>query len=433
MTAQHQAVTEAEHQRPVASASPFLNVGFCCRVLAGAIGVLLAAAGGLYWMLKSERAEVRRLMESSRWPQARAKLSRLLWWSPNDPHLRLTMAEAFARDDSQSAVKNASAAVEFLSGIPDRATEGPEARIREARLRFLFLRQPIQAERLVRRVLVLNQDSVDAYALLWRIFDMTGRADDAEPLFRKVYEVGPVNARVNALGDWFFSQNSPDRITAGLDDRMGFRSSPQEPARKVELNRLVAFRTEESDQPVVHAAVARWFQREGDPEQALRVLDEGLSAQSALENAFYVATRVFVLLELGQLDQAAESFSRWPEPHDGYQYRKAEGLLQEELYRNYGAAAEAYAKAIAIWPGPADWKLQFRRAGCLGLTGDKPGADALRQRALSVQELFKPQAQRRLSEALLNPHLTSNIDTIVEFYQTLQREEEAQFWRTLRR
>lgn len=404
------------------------------RLVAGVLGAIVLVIGIWNVTLGTNRSEARRLMDRGRWSAAREKLSRLLWWSPRDSQLRLMLAEAFARDDSQPAERNAQSAAEILSAIPDQASEAVEARIREARLRFLLLRQPMYAERLLRRALALDANSSDAHSLLWQIMDMTGRADNTESIFRKLYEIGPVSIRIDCLRNWFVNQNEPEQITAELDDLMGFRNSPKESRRLVELSRLVAFRGQESDQPVIHAAVARWFQREGDPEQAMRVLGEGLATPGAEQEPFFVATRVMALLEDGQLDQAEELFARWPEPRDGYEYRKAEGLLREELHRDYRAAAIAYDKAISIWPGTTDWKLRFRRAGCLGLIGEKEAADAVRHQALAVQNLFRPENQRRLRQALLTPRQASSVELITEYYRTLEREDEIRFWQeTLRR
>lgn len=393
-------------------------------VIVGAVIV-----GGAFWQWRRERVAARALINRGQWAPARAKLERLLRLQPEDHELHLMLAEAFARDDSGPAVKQALEAVHHLSRIPDDAPQGVDARIREARLTLLVLHRPMQAQSLLKRALDVKPSAIEAHTLLWTILSLTGREDLAEPVFLRLYELGPARSRMEYLVSWYFSQIDPGRMTAGLDEHMGFRRSDDETARRIELNRLLTFRQEEPDQPVLHAAVARWFQDEGDIEQALHVLEQGLQIATAADDAFFVATMVSVLIEIGRLEEADEMFARWPAPCDGHDYWKSAGLLQAEWHRDYRAAADAYAKAIAAWPGPTDWKCQFRQAGCLALAGDEPQAAQARRRAGRVQDLFKPETQQRLRSALETPDDPIHLKTIVEFYKALGRDAEVRFWR----
>ncbi len=401
----------------------------CRRACLGAFVLLAIAVVGSGWWLRTARNDATKLLVRSHWSAARAQLDWLLWLQPNDPQLRLMMAEAIARDDSLLAKSDTVRATEYLGGISDHAAEAVEARIREARLRFLLLHQPVAGERLLQRALKLNPDSIEAHSLLWPILDMTGRRDLVEPIFRRLRELRTSDAQVEILRDWFFSQIDPARFTTGLDERMGFRTSIDEPFRRSELKRLVAFRQQEPNEPTGHAALAQWFQQDGDIEQARRIVEEGRTISNTLNDSFFVSVLVSVLIESGELDQADRMFSVWPKPCDGHGYWNAAGQLQENLHRNYGAAAEMYSKAIAIWPGPADWKCQFRYAACLALNNEKENAEAIRTHAQDVQDLFKPDWQKRIHEAIVAPHQPQNLETILTFYRILGRDDEVKYWK----
>lgn len=399
------------------------------RVTIGVAFFLVAAIGAAAWWDSSERIAAKNCLDRKRWKDARAKLSRLLWLHPRDAALRLMLAEAFARDDSLPARNTAERAVAILKEIPDGVGESAEARVREARLRFLLLRQPIQAERLLQRALAADPRSVDAHSLHWRILDMTGRGDLCEPTFRQLYELGPAARRIDYLRDWFLSQNDPAHITASLDEMLGFRDSPNESTRRLELKRLAAFRQAELNEPLLHAAIGKWFLEEGDLEQAQEVMDAARSIPSAMNEPVFVFVLASIAIESGRLEQAAAVFDQWPEPREGFAYWKTAGLLQENLHRNYVAASAAYVKAIENWPGHADWRCQFRHASCLALSGQKELAETVRRHAMEVQQLFRPEHRKRLHQALMAPNEPPNRDVILEFYQTLRRPDEVEYWR----
>lgn len=359
---------------------------------------------------------------------ARRRLEWLLWLQPNDPQLKLMMAEAIARDDSLASATHTVRAADYLNGIPDSVPEAVEARIREARLRFLLLRQPCAAERLLRRAIAINSDAADAYSLLWLILAMTGRAETVEPVFQKLWNSAADHNSKELLRDWFISQCDPMRFTAGLDERMGFRAPTDASHRRSELLRLLEFRRQEPTEPVVHAAVAQWFQQDGDLEQAHKLLTESRSISGALTDRFYLSVSIRVLVEVGELSEAVQQFDHWPEPRDGHEFFYCQGLLQEVSEQKFESAADSYAKAISIWPGHANWKCHFRRAACLALINDHETADAVRKQANQVQALFKPDWQERMRKAILAPQEPHNLDTIRQFYRLLNRGGEVQQW-----
>lgn len=399
------------------------------RLVAAAVLAGAALAGGVRWQWGRERSSARSLMQRGQYAQARSKLVRLLWLRPDDFELHLLMAEACARDDSGAVQSQALQAVAHLQQIPDSAPQGHDARIREARLTLLVLHRPLAAQSLLNRALAINPQSTEAHALHWTLLSLTGREDLARPVFLRLYELGPDRARINYLVNWYFSQIDLPRFTAGLDESMGFRQSPDETARRAELNRLLAYRQAEPEQPVVHAALARWFQEESDPEQAWHVLDEGQQAADALSDPFFVSMMVSVLIELGRLELADELFSRWPGPRDDFAYWKAAGLLDAELRRDYAAASAAFARALELWPGPSEWRIRFRLASCLALSGNEPQAAAVRQRATAIQELFNPDHQQLLRDALESPGDSEHLRSIVDFYQALDCQLEVRLWK----
>ncbi|MSR56991.1 MAG: tetratricopeptide repeat protein [Planctomycetaceae bacterium] len=398
------------------------------RALVAAV-LCAVIVGGAFWLCRRERVAAKRLLDRGNWVQARTKLRRLLWLQPADSELRLMMAEAFARDDSHSAENQALEAVEHLRCIPDNAPQGLHARIREARLTLLVLHRPMAAQALLNRALAVDPNAAQAHTLLWTILSLTGREDLAQPVFQRLYELGPASSRREYLTAWFYSQMDLGQITAGLDEQMGFRRFADENARRVELNRLLAYRHAEPDEPVVHAAVARWFLDEGDPEQALHVLEQGLQIAAAPDDAYFVAALVAVLIELGRLEQADELFARWPEPHEGHYYWNSAGLLQAELHWDNRAAAKAYDQALAAWPGQIDWKCQFRKANCLALAGDEQHAAEARRRSHAIRDQFKPDVLLRLRRALEDPDDPENLKSIVDFYAAFGCDTEVRYWK----
>lgn len=390
------------------------------------VGLLIATVA---FVLRFQQTTARDLLDRKRWSEARKTLGWLLKIRPGNSTLRLMMAESYAKDDSGSAEGNASAAIEHMRQIPDQAPEGPDARMYEARLTFLVLRRPYEAERLVRHALKLTPSSADARLLLWTILGMTGREELAEPVFRELYDLGPAAARLGYLRNWYFSQIDPLRMTASLDERMGFRESETESTRRVELKRLLAIRALEPEEPSAHAAVARWFQAEGDPEQALLVLEQGDRLPTARDDSFFVATFIDVLIEAGQFERAAELLKLWQEPHPRHAYLRLQGILREDLDRDYRAAADAYSQAETLWPGPTDWKCRFRFANCLTLIGESARAEEVRHRAEQVRDLFSPRSQDQLRKALEGPDRRENLERILDFYRILGREDEVSFWR----
>jgi tetratricopeptide (TPR) repeat protein len=370
------------------------------------------------------------LLAGGSYGRARARLNRYLWLHPRDPHAHLLMAEALIRDDSLPADHSVGAAIGHLQCIPDESSQGAEARIREARLEFLIRKRPVRAERLLRRAIEQEPGSFEAHAMLWKVFDLTGRADLTEPIFWRCYELAPAHKRGALLRDWYLSQFAPGSASEPLDRRMGFVGPGEEWSRFVELRRLIEFRNTEPAAPQAHAAIAQWFLlRQNDAEQAIEAFRAATAAELPFGEPLYVARLTEACLHLGWHEHAAESFAQWSAPRDGYYYWKTRGMVDEEVHHDFPSAVEAYGRAILVWPGECDWSTRFRLANCLMRLGKETQAAEVRARALTLQPLMEPSLHQHLREVLTEFDRAGSLEDLARFYENLGRLGEADCWR----
>jgi tetratricopeptide (TPR) repeat protein len=361
------------------------------------------------------------------WRQARQRLGWYLWLHPNDGQALLQMAEAFARDDALPADEAASQAIECLARIPDASPQAAEARLREAGLCFLVLQKPGRAEQLARQAIELG-GGLPAWRLLWTILNATGRSDDTEEVFWRVYELCPDDERPLALREWYLSQFFPLTASALLDRQMGILAPQETPTRTSESRRYLRFREREPEAIVNHVAVAQWCQEERDPEFAIRLLDAVASELPAAKNdSSFLSVTIATQLDLGQFEDAAVSFRQWPESDRGHAYWKWRAIIMDDVLHQHDEAIEAYGWACELWPGPADWRLHHRRAGCLSRAGRSEAA-AASERVEHVKSLMTPETHERLRAALGSLGDPDPLSAVVEFYRQLGRDREAACW-----
>jgi tetratricopeptide (TPR) repeat protein len=147
---------------------------------------------------------------------------------------------------------------------------------------------------------------------------------------------------------------------------MGILAPNEGATRTTESRRYLRFREREPEAAVSHVAVAQWFQEERDPEFAARLLDAAAKEfPSAKSDPFFLSVSIATHLDLGQFDAAQASFRRWPENDRGHAYWKWRAIILDDALGQYEEALAAYDQALALWPGPADWRLRHRQAGCL--------------------------------------------------------------------
>ena len=447
--------------------------------------VFMLTIGGIALVAHRGLQNGRELLAFELWPQARQRFNEYLWLHPRDDEARFLLAESYAKDDSLSARDAALAAIEQLAQISDHQPRAAEARLRQGQLEFLILQRPIQAERSVRQAIALGADELAAQQMLWTIYNATGRGELAEEIFWRLYELSSESERPERLRDWYLSLFFPAAANAALDRQMGVLGPNEEPTRTSESRRYLRFRESEPEALVNHAALARWCQLEGDLEFAARLLDSATQAAhvstdqvptpapvanqkaavpvvpqklaekeaSTTEQAesaaggshvvkvdesirgsrdpFYLSTAIGVRLDLGQFEQAEELFRQWPDEDRGHFYHRCRALILDEVKREHEQALAAYEEALSRWPGPADWRLQFRKAGCLTRLRRTEEANRVRDQAQQVQALMGPEAHEQFWQALHQLPTPSSLQPLVTFYQTLGRTREVAAWQQI--
>jgi len=385
---------------------------------------------GGYELVQRQRG-LAKAIEFSRfelWDKARTELGKYLQLHPGDTQARFMMAELWINDDELLSNESLPRALSHLQRIPDSSTLGAKARTYEAKLLFLVSHQPVAAERLLRKAIQLEENRLEAHLLLCKVMEMTGRHDYCEPIFWKIYELSDPADRAVRLRDWYMSQFFPLTANDYLDRQMGFTDATTGPL-PTEVIRYVRFRETEPDAPLGRAALARWTRRSGKPAEALSLLDvDKASPDNELRDAFYVATWMDCLMDLGEYAAAAERLQKWPGAREGFDYWRLKAMILDEVDEDYEAALEAYDLALATWPGPTDWRLMHRRIGCLVRSGKQDAAAQSRAEAEEVTGLMKDEVHNRLRYVLGfldNPEFLREVG---DFYRKLGRSREAEAW-----
>jgi len=361
---------------------------------------------------------------------AREHVARFLTLNPSDAKARLLLAEAFLKDEANlSRQAAADAALSQLDRIPDASPMGSRARIQEARLQLFVMHQPRAAEDRLRAARALDPRSGEAAYLLWKLYDLTGRSDWSDDMFWNSFDATPQSQRAERLREWYMSQFFPAYANPELDRLMGFLGEQELPSVRSEFKRLQYFRDVDPQSAVALAALAKWFHIEGDPRFALQLLSEGEpKLDRPYTEPFFVATFVAILIELGEHERAEAAFERWPEPRAGYEFKKWQAIILDEVWQDFALALESYAEAIARWPGTADWRLQFRMAQCLARIGRSQEAETLRTSARLIERLMERTTQGEIRQALGDLTNATRLQKVREFYRQLSCELEVNAW-----
>ena len=391
------------------------------------LAVLLVAAG--LWCQRG-LGDARRLAKHGLWTEARGAAERYLLLHPREAGANLLFAEALAKDESVPLPQRIGGAVSRLRGVPDTAPEAGAARKAEARVLLFLDRDAFGAERALAAALALDPDDVEAHTLAWKILDLTRRNEDAEPHFQRVLAGTPPSERGAVLRDWYLSQFYPVTSTMDLDGLMGFRLTPADEATAVESNRLLGFRGADPDASAANAAMARWFQSKGDLRFALELLDGALAArpEEAASDPFFLGTLVDVLIDLGEMDRAGEVFAGWPEGDRSRSYWLATGRVEQEVRDQPAEGAAAYEEALSSWPGPIDWRTMHRAATCHARAGNGERAAELRSRAGALEGMMDEKVHAGLRKALVRLDNRDLLRELVDFYDKIERPEEAEAW-----
>ena len=396
---------------------------------------LIAGVPGVAALIRAQSGldAARDLLAHQLWPQARQRLAGYLWLHPHDAQARLLMAEALAKDDALAADFAATEAIACLAQISDDSPLAAEAKTQQGRLYFLVLQKPGRAEELLREAIERGA-GLPADRLLWTVLCFTGKSEWSDEVFWRIYEQSSEDERPLRLREWYMNQFFPISAHESLDRMLGVLAPQETPTRMSESQRYLRFRDREPEAPLTHAAVAQWCQQEGDPQFALRVLE---AARKELPEAnadpFFLSVSIATDLDLGYFDEAQANLERWPQRDRGHSYWKWRGTILDGLLQ-HEAALEAYDRALALWPGQADWRLHHRRAACLARLKKSQEAEAAQRKTSQVTAMMKPEAHERLRLLLASLDKPEPLAEVVQFYRKLGCDREADGWdRHLRR
>jgi tetratricopeptide (TPR) repeat protein len=385
---------------------------------------LLAGGGALY--VRRDLAAAQRLLTRGEPREAQKSLKRYLHLYRNDNRARLALAEALVADDDRPAEDAARDAIAQLDRIPDDSPLGAEARTRAGRLVFLILLRPGDAELQFRKAISLKPDALDPHIMLWNLLNVTGRFHLTQPVFWKIYELSPTAERPLRLRDWYLSEFGRGTAFAELDRKLGVLAKDASPSMLSEYHRLRNIRLAQPDWPAGTAALARMLRDEGYRELALQVLD--LAGPEAIRDPYFLATRIQIAMDAGEFDEATDWFTRWPEPHEGFEYWFFRGTIADEIRRDDAEAIFAYQQALKEPLGDTDWQMLTRLAHCLLRSGRAEEARTVRELGERLSKLMERELHKELRKAFIDLHNPDSIRQIIDFYRQLGRDREVAEW-----
>lgn len=362
---------------------------------------------------------------------AEGEFAKSLQRFPRNAELRLLWAQAVIGGRSRNVQDAAQLAISGLAQIPDTSASAAEARMREGRLALLVLQQPDRAEQLLKSSLKLDPTPIDAHYLLWKLYELTDRYQDAEPFFLAVWQRTPQPEKAACLRDWYLSQFSPLAATAELDRRMGFLDDDRTGAEGVVVARLATFQRNEPQSPITLAVNAAHLIQLRDRESATPLLEKVQSTAAARSSDFFLSVWVSLLLELGRLPEAQTWFEAYSGPQNGHLYHRTAGRMEQTVYRRDERALEHFNTALEIWPGAMDWSLLHFKAQSLARLGRRQEADQIRSRAKEIELLMELPVHQKLRKLLLNLSDTATLREMENFYRALGRDWEASEWSRL--
>ena len=438
---------ESASSQPVAGDVNAANRSRTPRVLIVLSLLVVAAAGILSWrgvQIFGNRERAQRMIQRAQeenlpklWKHARLELEEYLRFPhsafplfSSDGDAQLLLVETLIHDDSMTHEKAVSAALTQLRNIPSTAPQGAQARAREGKLYLMMVHKLGQAERSLREAIALNPKDEESHFLLWKLLELTGRADWSEEIFWRVYDLTHPDRRPVRLRQWYMTQFFAPTANLMLERQMGLLGTEEVPSSDNEYERFDYFRKVEPDWPVAHAALAKWFLDETDPNFAKRMLDEAAEklGDKRFEDPFFVATLVRCLTDLGQYDEAREAFTRWPTAKKGYDYFKWQAVLLSELDDDDEQAANLFEQALAAWPGPVDWQTRHRKKTCLQKLQKHQEAQKELEKAKQIEKLMEREQHSQVRDALANLGTRDCYTVMVKFYTDLGMQREANAW-----
>ena len=404
--------------------------------------LLVLVTGAFSWLgmqTFGNRARAEKMIERAQeenlpnlWKHARLELEEYLQFPlfSSDGDAQLLLVEALIHDESLTHEDAVKEALTQLRNIPSEAPQGAQARAKEGKLYLMMVHKLGLAESALREAIKLNPKDEESHFLLWKLLELTGRADWSEEIFWRVYELTHPDRRPVRLRQWYMTQFFAPTANLMLERQMGLLGTEEVPSSDNEYERFDYFRKVEPTWPVAHAALAKWFLDETDPNFAKRMLDEAAEklGDKRFEDPFFVATLIRCLTDLGQYDEAREAFKRWPTAQKGYDYFKWQAVLLSELDDDDEQAANLFEQALASWPGPVDWQTRHRKKTCLQKLQKHQEAQKELEKAKQIEKLMEREQHSQVRDALANLGTRDCYNIMVKFYTDLGMQREAKAW-----
>ena len=207
------------------------------------LAVLVVVAAGFTWsgmQTFGNRARAQRMIARAEeenlpklWKHARVELQEYLQFPffSGDGDAQLLLAEALIHDESLTHEDAVKEALTGLRKISSEAPQGAQARAKEGKLYLMMVHKLGQAERSLREAIKLNPQDEESHFLLWKLLELTGRADWSEEVFWRVLRIDPSRSPTRPLASMVHDavlcpdSQSDVRKTNGF---AGHRRSPQQ-------------------------------------------------------------------------------------------------------------------------------------------------------------------------------------------------------------
>lgn len=428
MTDQVQQIAETS-KTPDSSATIAARGGLLRRYRFHLVTLVVLLLGGWfgygYWSFESGLIRGQKAVDGRKWKQSQEILSEYLQQNPQDSAAHLLIAESLiknpmgGRDDVDRAIGH-------LRQVTDSSPEAAQARLQEARLTFLILRKPGQAERLLQQSLNLEPDSLETTLLMWRLLDATGRHIISREYFWKAYALTDEAGQPSLLREWFLAEFYPETANAEVHQRLGAVAKPTIPAS---LNTWVRFRESEPEANFLHAAIAAYYLERGKPQSSLELLKESPNLSKAMDDPFFVAVMFKSLVNLGELEKARACFERFPEPRTDYLYWSSKGVFDHQVEGDAQSGIKSYKRALDKWPAKYDWSLMTKLSDALRKTGQIDEASAFQERVQHITTRILTKANiGQLHDKLQDLHDPIVAKEVSDLYTELGLKEEAAAW-----
>ena len=204
--------------------------------------LLVLVTGAFSWLgmqTFGNRARAEKMIERAQeenlpnlWKHARLELEEYLQFPlfSSDGDAQLLLVEALIHDESLTHEDAVKEALTQLRNIPSEAPQGAQARAKEGKLYLMMVHKLGLAESALREAIKLNPKDEESHFLLWKLLELTGRADWSEEIFWRVYELTHPDRRPVRLRQWYMTQFFAPTANLMLERQMGLLGTEEVPS-----------------------------------------------------------------------------------------------------------------------------------------------------------------------------------------------------------